>query len=77
VVPHRVARFHLSPDGKRLTRSEVLERAHPRYQEPTLGVLADGTLYYVANSQWERFGEDGKITDAESLEPTVVLRLRL
>jgi hypothetical protein len=34
-------------------------------------------MYYVANSQWERFGEDGRVANPESLEPPVVLRLRL
>ena len=77
VTPHRVARFTLSPAGDRLLRAEVLERAHPRYAEPTLGVLVDGELYYVANAQWERFGEDGRIEKPDSLERPVVLRLRL
>jgi sugar lactone lactonase YvrE len=77
VAPHRVARFVLSPSGDRILQSKVLERAHPRHQEPTLGVLVDGELFYVANSQWERFGEDGGIPQAELLERPVVLRLPL
>jgi sugar lactone lactonase YvrE len=77
VTPHRVTRFTLSPSGDRLLRAEVLERAHPRYDEPTLGVLVDGELYYIANAQWEQFGEDGRIAKPESLETPVVLRLRL
>jgi len=77
VTPHRVARFTLSPAGDRLLRAEVLERAHPRYDEPTLGVLVNGELYYIANAQWERFGEDGRIEEPRSLERPVVLRLRL
>jgi sugar lactone lactonase YvrE len=77
VVPHRVTRFGLDRSGHRVERAQVLERAHPRYTEPTLGVLVGGELYYVANSQWERFGEDGRIADPESLKPTAVLRLRL
>jgi hypothetical protein len=77
VTPHRVTRFTLSPSGDRLLRAEVLERAHPRYNEPTLGVLVDGELYYIANAQWEQFGEDGRIAKPESLETPVVLRLRL
>jgi hypothetical protein len=70
-----VVRFTLGPAGDRLLGAEVLERAHPRYQEPTLGVLVSGALYYVANAQWERFGDDGRV--AESLERPVVLRLPL
>jgi sugar lactone lactonase YvrE len=77
VVPHRVTRFTLSPTGDRMVRAEVLERGHPRYDEPTLGVLVGDDMYYVANSQWERFGEDGRVANPESLEPPVVLRLRL
>jgi sugar lactone lactonase YvrE len=36
VAPHRVTRFTLSPDGDRLLRAELLERAHPRRQAFTL-----------------------------------------
>jgi sugar lactone lactonase YvrE len=77
VTPHRVVRFTLDPRGDRLLGMKTLERAHPRYHEPTLGVVVDGQLYYVGNSQWDRFGEDGRIASPESLEPTVVLRLPL
>ena len=77
VTPHRVVRFTLGPGGDRLLRVQVLERAHPRYHEPTLGVLENDRLYYIANSQWDRFGEDGGIASPEALEPTVVLRLPL
>jgi hypothetical protein len=62
-----------SPWSKPRTASS---RAHPRYQEPTLGVLVDGELYYIANSQWERFGEDGRIAKSEWLERPVLLRCR-
>ena len=77
VTPHRVVRFALDPDGDRLLGLKTLERAHPRYHEPTLGVLVNNRLYYIGNSQWDRFGEDGRIASPESLEPTVVLRLPL
>jgi hypothetical protein len=77
VTPHRVARFTLSPGGDRILEAHVLERAHPKYQEPTLGVMVDGELFYIANSQWERFGQDGGIADSTALERPVVLRLPL
>jgi sugar lactone lactonase YvrE len=77
VTPHRVVRFTLDPGGDRLLGMQTLERAHPRYHEPTLGVLVNNRLYYIGNSQWDRFGEDGRIASPESLEPTVVLRLPL
>ena len=77
VAPHRVVRFGLLPSGERILEAEVLELAHRRYPEPTLGVLVEGALFYVANSQWERFGPDGRIPDLDRLERPVVLRLPL
>jgi SMP-30/Gluconolactonase/LRE-like region len=77
LTPHRVVRLKLSPSGDRVLGAEVLERAHPRYQEPTLGTVVGGDLFYVANSQWERFGEDGRVENPDSLQRPVVLRLRL
>ena len=77
VTPHRVVRLVLTPRGDRILRAEVLERAHPRHDEPTLGVLVGNTLFYVANSQWERFGGGGAAANADSLRRPVVLRLPL
>ena len=61
VTPHRVARFALDSSGTRVVSVRVLERARPDYAEPTLGVVVDGALFYVANSQWEQFRDDGGI----------------
>jgi sugar lactone lactonase YvrE len=77
VTPHRVARFSLDASGTRIVSARVLERARPDYAEPTLGVVVDGALFYVANSQWEQFGEDGGIEAPEKLQPPLVVRLRL
>ncbi len=77
VTPYRVVRLHLGGDGRRIVSAEVLERARPDYAEPTLGVVVGRTLYYVANSQWERFREDGTIDAPEALRNPLVLRLPL
>jgi SMP-30/gluconolaconase/LRE-like protein len=77
ITPHRVARFTLDPTGTRIASSTVLERARPDYAEPTLGVVVDRELFYVANSQWERFRDDGGIDAPAELRPPLVLRLRL
>ena len=42
--------LHPGPAGQRLTRQQVLERAHPRYDEPTLGVLVQDELYYIGKA---------------------------
>jgi sugar lactone lactonase YvrE len=77
VTPYRVVRLHLDGDGRRIVSAEVLERARPDYAEPTLGVVVGRTLYYVANSQWERFREDGTIDAPDALRNPLVLRLPL
>jgi sugar lactone lactonase YvrE len=77
VQPHRIVRLDLSQDGARLLRSITIERAHPSYVEPTLGTLVGRELYFMANSQWELFGDDGRVAHPDSLKPPVVLRLRL
>lgn len=77
VAPHRVVRLALARDGRAVTGLEVLERAHPRHDEPTLGVMVGRELYYVANSQYERFGRDGQVSAPDRLRPPTILRLRL
>lgn len=75
--PHRVVRLTLDAQGDSVIGSEVLERLHPAHSEPTLGVLVGRDLYYVANSQWERFGETGAVARPDELARPTVLRLRL
>jgi hypothetical protein len=73
--PHAIIRLRLSSRLDRIERVDVLERSDPRWDEPTLGVLADGALVYVARSQYRRFSEDG-VPGAELAEP-ILLRLDL
>ena len=75
--PHRVVRLRLDADAQRITGLEVLERAHPDYAEPTLGVVVGRDFYYVAASQWERFRDDGTVDAPETLRRPVILRLEL
>ena len=77
MTPARVVRLSLGPQGDRLLRVDVLERAHPLHAEPTLAALVGRDLYYIANSQWERFGEEGGVVEPDSLKPPTILRLRL
>jgi sugar lactone lactonase YvrE len=72
--PHRVVRLEL--EGDHVASVSVLERAHPRYDEPTLGVVVGDALYYVANSQYAAVCEDGSLDEARLREPTI-LRLPL
>lgn len=77
VEPHRVVRLVPDNSGTAIERIELLERARPDYDEPTLGVVVDGALWYIANSHWGGFDDEGKIHPAAKLTPPLVLRLAL
>jgi sugar lactone lactonase YvrE len=76
IRPHRVVHIALDAGGGRIRGVKTLERNHPQFDEPTLGTRAGDSVYYVANSQYERFRADGTV-DAEGLRPPAILRLRL
>ena len=76
VQPHRVARLKLDATGQRVVRLDVLERGSPYFDEPTLGVIADDALLYIANSRWGKF-RDGRYAGARDAAGPIVLRLPL
>jgi sugar lactone lactonase YvrE len=63
VRPHRVVALRLEPGGEAVGDFEVLAAARPEFDEPTLGVIVDGRLHFVANSHWPRFDPDGQLPD--------------
>jgi hypothetical protein len=74
--PHRVIRLRLVPGGVRVEAVTVVERGHPEFDEPTLGVVVKGAFYFVANSQYGAFSEDGTPDEAK-LRPPAILRAPL
>lgn len=77
IAPARVVRFDLHESGTHIVRAAVLDRHLPLAIEPTLGVLVDGALLYVANSPWGLYGE-GRVPDPARPWPRpVLLRLPL
>ncbi len=75
VKPDRVLRLTVDEGLTAISKVEVLERAHPLFHEPTLGVIANGAFYFVANSQWDRFGPQAQ--DERARLKTAVLKLPL
>lgn len=72
--PVRVTRFELDPSLQRVASWTVIERATPHLGQPTHGSLVDGYLYFIGNSGWERFGDDGTITPDSTASAPVILR---
>ncbi|MBK9237841.1 MAG: hypothetical protein IPO19_18420 [Rhodoferax sp.] len=76
--PGRVVRIHLAPDGGSIVGLTVLQsHHHPAFAEPTTGALVGDTLYVIANSHFGRYQGDGSMTDAATLQPTVLLAVPL
>jgi hypothetical protein len=74
--PMRISAFRLSDDGTRIIGHRILEQAHPDWTEPLGGSIADGTLYYVATGQWDRY-DKGALREGMAAIPTVIRRLPL
>jgi sugar lactone lactonase YvrE len=77
IAPARVVRFDLHESGTHIVRSAVLDRHLPVAIEPTLGVVVDGALLYVANSPWGLYGQGGVPDPARPWPRPVLLRLPL
>jgi hypothetical protein len=75
--PLRLTRFELNHDLDRIVKFEVIDRKHPAFGEPTLGVVVGHTLYYVANSQWSQYGDNGEVKPDGQLHDIVVLKYSL
>ena len=63
--PERVTRFVLDPDLRRVVTWSVVERATPGLGDPTHGVVVGNDFVFIANSGWDRFGDDGHITNPQ------------
>jgi len=75
--PARIVRLRLSADGLRVERLDVLERANPEWGEITLGTVAGDRFLYVADAQWERFGDAGVPVAGKPALPTPIRSLEL
>ncbi len=74
--PRRILLLALSADGGRITSVRVLENGNPEWGEPTLGTVRNRDFLYVADAQWERYGEGGALQGEAATRPTPVRLLR-
>jgi streptogramin lyase len=77
ISPARVVRFALDASGMRFTHAGVIDRNSLVADEPTIGTVVDGEFVYVANSQWEKYGDDGVHKLGVRLTPPVLLGVPL
>jgi hypothetical protein len=72
----RIAAFHLSGDGLRVTRTTVLENRSNLSILPTTGAIRGSDFYFIANSQIDNLNND-KVMDVTRLEVIRIGVLRL
>jgi hypothetical protein len=72
----RIAAFHLSSDGLRVTRTTVLENRSNFSILPTTGAIRGSDFYFIANSQIDNLNND-KVMDVTRLEVIRIGVLRL
>jgi sugar lactone lactonase YvrE len=77
VSPARIMRFVVDPTGRWIERAEVLDRNVAVADEPTIGAVVGGEFVYVANSQWEKYSDDGKRKQDRRLTPPILLGVSL
>ena len=73
INPNRVLKLELSDDLNRVAAIHVIEANNPHFDEPTQGVVVGESYYYIANSQWGLFTEDGQVVDASLLKNPKIL----
>ena len=77
VSPARVIRYFLGPSQNHIARFKILDRKHPAFNEPTMGVIVGSTFYYIGNSQWSGYDANHHIKPDDQLQEIVILKSKL
>lgn len=75
--PHRILELALSLDGRGITGWRVLEQASARMGEPTHGLVVGRDYVWLADSGWDRVGDDGRLSTPAGATAPVLMRLPL
>lgn len=73
----RIVRFRLNAALDSIEGEETLESRNPLFKIPTTGVLAYGSLFYIANSHLRALDEQGRLKPDAELREAVILEVPL
>jgi sugar lactone lactonase YvrE len=73
----RVIRMHLDATLTRVLTWETIEANWKGLGDPTHGVVVGGEFYFIANSGWDQFGENGALKQGSEFTPPAIRRMRL
>jgi len=74
--PARVMRFRLDASGTRIVSGSAIESGTRRLGEPTHGVIVGSNFYFLANTGWNRVGQDQRLATGPA-DPPMILRAHL
>ena len=77
INPQRIISIELDSSVSSVKDYKILESNNPLFDEPTLGVIAGNSFYYIGNSQWSRFNKEGTIFPDERLEYPLIMQIDL
>lgn len=77
VTPLRVTLYTLNKTQDTLVGFKIIDRAHPAFNEPTIGTLNGDEFYFIANSQWGGYTESHAIKPESELQDAVILKANL
>jgi len=75
--PHKVLGIKLNAGGASVAAVNTLAQALPAFDEPTLGVATAAGYYFVAGSQWPKFGPGGHLKEDTELQPTALMKITI
>jgi hypothetical protein len=75
--PPRVMRLRLTDDGHGVTKVMPLDAANPAFTLPTYGTVVGDSLFFIANSQKNQYGDYGDPKDVTKLQPVHVFESNL
>jgi DNA-binding beta-propeller fold protein YncE len=77
IQPMRVTQYFLNDSMDGFKSYRIIDRAHPAFNEPTIGCISSDTFYYVANSLWSGYTEKQQLKPVEQLQEVVILKSKL
>jgi sugar lactone lactonase YvrE len=73
----RIVRLTLDEKQEKVTHTKILENQNPDYAIPTTGTIVKNYLYFISNSQLDKFDDKGKLPPIDKLQETKILKLEL
>lgn len=76
IKPYRIMQYFLDETGDNILMERVINRGGESLGEPTNGQVKGGYFYYIANSPWIAYDENGQI-DPTKVKPLEIRRIKL